>query len=352
MTDQRSLHKLLSREQIAAQMRVGTTADGRPLFRSDPPYPFHRSGEDSPDPRRTILHRSLYREYFTLYLRHIGDESDREGYPEKVRNLFHAFAGRFLSGDYDFTAAQVPETIARERGWVNPFGWDSVSGRLIEPLTNLFMRAAVHAIDIQYFHDDAVSGHLPLSAFETMVVSYIDGSLKRGGGDTPVYDGIIQTQAQIAQTSIRLRQQFEDCAGRPMTAADWDTLSPSLLQGAWRRAKGGRIDNFRAEAMVSSSPHPFAFTFSGSDPTGFTAVPPSAETVQAYIGENGLEDYIEMFSGFPDTGCPVLAATRRGIGSYVTLVTRDLIAAVRRDFWPETNQTAATCPYHAAQPKA
>ncbi len=319
MSKNQVTHKLLSREEIKTRI-LAKSAEGTFLAQSQADPVSHVDD--------VILHRSIYRDYFGAYMQHVGLSYGDALSDDQMQTYFQRFAERFTTGQYDFASNVRPDAIARERGWVNPLGWDTESGNIIKPLTNLFRRAATLSIDLQYFHDQALQGALPLPFYEQVMVRYIDHALKTSPGDPPIYDALIQTQAQVAETSIRLRQEFED-QQHPMSAEDWDRYS-SYIQGSLKRqAAGSRIDSYKQSAMVSSGKCPFHFK-----EKSFSRAPVDENTVAAFTREMGLQPYVDAVTDQPVTGCPAIPAGATGIGSYVSYVVKEYVGAVRRDFWP------------------
>lgn len=342
MSKEAVTHKLLTSEEITAAIQERLAAGT--LF-------ARHQDEAVSGAEDVILHRSIYRDYFATYMRHIGQSYGDVLSDEQFGAYFDDFATRFLSRQYDFAAAVRPHEIAKERGWVNPFGWDTDSGEITRPLTKLFRRAATLSIDLQHFHDQAVKGALSLTPYENALALYIEHALKTSPNNPPVYDAIIQTQAQVSELSVRLRQEYEDHQDRAMTADDWDKLSGDMHLLMMRQAAGSRINSFRQGAMVSVGKCPFAFK-----ENGFAKTPVDDATVSQFVQDMQLQPFVDAYSNQPVTGCPAIPSSIKGLGSYVGYVVKEFIGVVRHDFWPVKDAVSpavssiAQCPFHQNGP--
>jgi hypothetical protein len=315
---------------------------------------------DTHTPEKIVLHRSIYRDYFSIALSHVFSGSLKIS-DEFRSSRLEELIKRFRSGQYDFVNLEPVNKIAKERSWVNPFGWDSDTNQIINPLTETFCTTAVLSIRLEFFHAAAVSGQFNLSEYEENVVRYINEALKSdeqnlGSGAAPVYDGIVQTQSQLVEYAIRIRAEFEDTQGRKMLRSDWDNILPDLRKLIYRKAVGSRVDSFKDGLRVCWSPKPFSISVNSSEGRNHIVENDMTEQdLAVLIDRLGHKDYVAAYSDQPITGCPVLHS-RIGNGqvgysaNFVTLVTAHLLDAVANDFWPSSEFTQdKTCPYKSSR---
>lgn len=319
----------------------------------------HEAMKDIHTAEKVVLHRSIYRDYFSIALKYVFLPSF--GPNEEFRNSeLIEFVKLFSSGRYDFVNLEPVNIIAEERGWINPFGWDSDAGIITKPLTNLFCSSASLSIRLKFFHASAVSTQIDLNDFERFIIKYVDDALMFDkdvlqAEAPPVYDAIIQSQAQLAQYAIRIRAEFEDSQERIMSRQDWNYISPSLSRLFLKEATKSRVDSFKGDLNVLWGPKPFSFR-STKNQDSFELIENEASNgvVDRLIDKTEQREYVDFHSNQPVTGCPVLHS-RIGnpeIGhspSFLTLVVESLQKSIADDFWPVSDsKETEICPYSNA----
>lgn len=293
------------------------------------------------------LHRSIYRDYFAIAFREIlnADEPLSE---DVFDDFFDRYVGHFISGHWDFLNLVPMNTLAKKNGWINPFGWDSDTGKIITPFTKLFNESALLSAMLENFHRCAVMGALSLTDYEQTVVRYIDDAIRVSQTKTPIYDAIIQAQSQTAEYAIRVRQEFEVSQGRPMLRQDWEDISHDLYKIFMRKAAGSRIDSFMSGISVCYGAAPFSFSLVEDNKLTLSEGLVNKENAAKIAIGLGQGDFIERYTDQPVTGCPALYSKQSADINLVSFVTKRFISAVANDFWPVAKVSSPLiCPFQA-----
>lgn len=264
---------------------------------------------------------------------------------EEYDAFFDNFAGYFLSGSCDFVSLAAANKLAKENGWVNPFGWDSDTGEILLPLTRLFRSATSISYMLQRHYDRAVSGEIPMTRYEQAVVGYIRDGLYETAPAAPIYEALIQTQSQVAEYAIYLRSEFERFQGRPMLRQDWDEVGGDVYRLVMRKAALSKSEAYKGGISMCFGSKPFEFQQGAGGNLEVSEGAVDQDAVLAKIREIGMSEYIELHATRPATGCPVLRSNTGAGVSLVGFAVKTFMKAVSNDFWPQPKEVAA-CPYH------
>lgn len=294
----------------------------------------------------TILHRSIYRDYFSMAFKDIM-ATDAKPSDEEYDVFFDNFVGYFLNGLYDFETLAGVNTLAKEKGWVNPFGWDSDTGKFTVPMTRLFRSSLSLSYLLQNHYERAVSGAIALTEYEQAVVCYIRDALQETSPVPPIYEALIQTQSQIAEYAIRLRSEFESSQGRPMLRKDWDAVSGDVYRMAMKRATISRAESYIGGMFLCFGEKPFQFQQEAEGKLSVSERSVDRESSLKKIDSIGMSEYLKYHLTRPATGCPVLRSNTGAGMNLVGFAIQTFMKAVANDFWPMTNITPAPgCPFH------